>query len=114
MEKVIDAKGKKIGRVATEAALVLMGKDAPDFSKHTVASRKVHITNVALSDVQNKKIENKVYTRYSGYPGGLKHQKLGKLIEKKGLSEAFRKAVYGMLPDNRLRPILMKNLTVSE
>lgn len=115
MEKfTIDAKGKKVGRVATEAAHHLMGKSKTNFAKNTVADVEVEIVNAAKIDIHPKKFVQKKYKRYSGYPGGLKHTKLQDVIERKGHEEVLRKAVYGMLPGNRLRPLLMKKLSVTE
>jgi large subunit ribosomal protein L13 len=115
MEKyTIDAKGKKIGRVATDAAHHLMGKHTTSFSKNTVAEVTVEIVNASKVDIHPKKFVQKEYKRYSGYPGGLKHTKLQDLITSKGHEEVMRNAVYGMLPGNKLRPLLMKNLTIVE
>jgi large subunit ribosomal protein L13 len=110
----IDAEGKKLGRVASEAAQFLMGKKEAGFAKNTVADMKVTITNAAKADISEKKKKEKKYTRYSGYPGGLKYITLAKVIEDKGYSEAFKLAVYGMLPGNKLRDKMMKNLTVTD
>ena len=110
----IDAAGKRLGRVATEVATLLMGKHKPDAVKNTVASVEVTVENVRKLHISEKKREDKKYVRYTGYPGGLREMSMDKLIEKKGFSEVFRKAVYGMLPSNRLRAKRMKNLIVSE
>jgi large subunit ribosomal protein L13 len=108
----IDAGGKRLGRVASEAAVLLMGKDMPDFQKHEVAPVEVEIVNVAKINIDPRKQESKVYSRYSGYPGGLKQETMRKMIERKGHEEVVRKAVYGMLPSNRLRKQLMKKLII--
>ncbi|MBI2618446.1 50S ribosomal protein L13 [Candidatus Kaiserbacteria bacterium] len=112
MEHTIDAQGKSIGRVASEVAHVLMGKHAPSFEKRCVADVSVKIINSALLNISPKKILQKTYTRYSGYPGGLKTETLGRVILKKGHREVLRKAVYGMLPGNKLRSKRMKNLII--
>lgn len=114
MEYVIDAKDKKIGRVAQEAASVLMGKNDPSFEKHTLADNKVIIENASLADIPEEKKEEVKYERYSGYPGGLKFESMKRLIEKKGFGEVFRYAVEGMLPKNKLAKKMMKNLIVKE
>lgn len=113
-EFTIDATNKKLGRVATEAASILMGKNDPSFEKHTVSGNKVTITNASQADISEKKKAEKNYAKYSGYPGGLRFETLGDVIEKKGYEEAFRRAVYGMLPGNKLRAKIMKNLIVTE
>ncbi|MFC1731747.1 50S ribosomal protein L13 [candidate division KSB1 bacterium] len=112
MEHTIDAKGKKLGRVASEAAHVLMGKDKPNFEKHVVADVTVKIMNSETLSITPKKASTKIYTHYTGYPGGLRKQTLEEVKEKKGMEEVIRKAVYGMLPGNKLRGELMKRLII--
>lgn len=114
MEHIIDATGKVLGRTATKAAWLLMGKNRPDFERHKVSINKIHITNASKTRINPKKLKTVEYTRYSGYPGGLKKETMEEVIAKKGYSELYRRAVYGMLPSNRLRDRMMKNLTVTE
>lgn len=110
----IDAKEQKLGRVASKAAQLLMGKDGVDFAKNQVADVRVNITNASKLSIGEKKLENKKYKRYSGYPGGLKISTMREIVAKKGYSEVMKKAIYGMLPNNKLRPKMMKRLTVVE
>lgn len=110
MEYTIDAKNKKMGRLASEIAVLLMGKDKPGFRRNVVSSNTVTVENVDLLDIDPKKMDQKVYSSYSGYPGGLKQRSMVNVIEKKGHSEVLKNAVYGMLPSNKLRPLMMKNL----
>lgn len=112
--KEIDATNKKLGRIATEAAMALMGKDSPDYEPNKVNTEGVHIINASKVDLDDKKKDQKKYRWYTGYPGGLKERNLSELIEKKGVSNVFEKAVYGMLPDNKLRKLRMKKLKISE
>ncbi len=114
MQHVIDAKGKKLGRVASEAASILMGKNTPTFERNILADEKVVIENASLADISVTKLETKEYDSYSGHPGGLKYEKMKRLVEKHGYGEAFRLAIVGMLPANRLAKQMMKNLTVKE
>ena len=114
MEHIIDAQEKKLGRVASEAALLLMGKNEPSFKRNVVAKTKVKIVNTSKLSIPVSKLKNKEYTHYTGYPGGLRKNKMEKVISDKGHSEVVRRAVYGMLPANKLRSIVMKNLTISE
>lgn len=114
MNYVIDAKGKKLGRVAQEAASILMGKNTPDFERHILSGNTVVIENASQADIPVEKIETKEYERYSGYPGGLVYEQMKRTIEKHGYGEVFRLAVMGMLPANRLAEKMMKNLTVKE
>jgi large subunit ribosomal protein L13 len=114
LQHVIDASGKRLGRVASEVATILMGKDQSDAVKNIVIPVSVKVENVSRLIISEKKRNETEYTFYSGYPGGLRKVSMQKIIDKKGVSEVFRKAVYGMLPSNRLRTKRMKNLTISE
>ena len=114
MKHTIDATNKRVGRVATEAATILMGKTAPSFARNAVSEAQVHIVNASKANVDAKKLEQKTHSRYSGYPSGLKKEMLKRTIEKKGYSEIFRMAIKGMLPKNKLQAKMMKNLTVTE
>ena len=109
-----DAKGKKLGRLASQIAIILMGKDDPNFAPNKVASVKVMVENASKMDISEKKKEKKIYDHYSGYPGGRKEIPLKRLIEKKGYAAPLRNAVYGMLPKNKLRDLMMKNLEIKE
>ncbi len=113
-EFTIDAKGKKIGRLASEAAVILMGKNDPTFEKHKVSEHMVTIINAKDIVIDPRKMEEMKYAQYSGYPGGLRYETLAQVLEKKGIEEVLRRAVKGMIPSNKLRPIIMKNLTVKE
>jgi len=110
----IDARGKRLGRVATEVATILMGKDRPDAVRHQAASVKVTIEHASKLLIDERKRTQKTYQRYTGYPGGLRTQTLAQVAEGKGYAEVLRKAVYGMLPRNRLRAVRMKNLMIHE
>jgi len=112
MEYTLDAKGKKIGRFASEIAVLLMGKGLADFQKNQVADVTVTVVNVSDLDIDVKKLETKEYKKYSGYPGGLKIKKMKEVVAKKGYQEIIKKAVYGMLPANKLRAKVMKNLLI--
>lgn len=111
---VIDAEGQRIGRVASLAAMFLMGKHAPTFERNKITGVKVSIINASKADVNQKRMAQKTYARYSGYPGGLKMQKANDVIARHGYRDIFTKAIYGMIPSNRLRATRMKNLTIAE
>ena len=113
-EYTIDATGKKIGRVASEAAVILMGKKDPSFEKHMAADVKLTIENAGKLSIDPRKMQEMQYAMYSGYPGGLRFDSLEKVIEKKGCSEVLTRAIKGMIPNNKLRAVIMKNLTVKE
>jgi len=113
-EHIIDAKGKRMGRVATEAASYLIGKDSVEFVRHIAPDVVVKIENARLMDISEKKREMEEYQTYSGHPGGQKIEKLGRLATRRGYAEILRRTISGMLPKNKLRDVRMKNLTISE
>lgn len=113
-EYIIDATGKALGRVATEAANLLRGKNTPNFVNYLAPKITVKVTNASKLDVTQKKMRNKIYTHYTGHPGGLRKTSLTHMVEKKGWDEPIRKAVLGMLPANRLRAVMIKNLIITE
>ena len=110
---VIDATGKRLGVLATETAKVLLGKDSPDYARHLVADVTVEIQNINKLDVPEKK-KSEIYQRYSGYPGGLKSETLSHLANRRGYGEVVRRTVAGMLPNNKLKKLLLKQLVISE
>lgn len=114
MKYTIDATNRKVGRVASEAARILMGKDKAVFARNILSDVNVHIENASKLSVGEKKLEQKTYSRYSGYPGGLKKETMKRTVEKKGFVEVIRKAIHGMLPHNKLRPKMMKKLSITE
>ncbi len=113
-EVQIDASGKALGRVASEAAAALRGKNSPDYERHVSPTVRVSITNASKLDIGPKKLKEKIYHHYSGYPGGMKTETLANVTTKKGYAEALRRAIYGMLPGNKLKKIMMNNLTITE
>lgn len=110
----IDAQGKKIGRISSEAAKVLMGKNSTAYAPNIVPDVEVRIINAGKADVTDKKKDEKIYKHYSGFPGGLISTPMKRLIEKKGMSEVFAIAIKGMLPKNKLQAKMLKNLVVTE
>ena len=110
----LDAENQGIGRVATQAAVYLMGKNLPSFARNAIPDVKVVILNTRKAVIDDKKMETKTYSRYSGYPGGLRQPTMAQVIGKHGHSEIFKNAVYGMLPKNKLRDVMMNNLTITE
>lgn len=112
--KVLDAKNQKLGRIASEAAKILMGKHTPHYEPQRITGEEVHITNASHADFSEKKMKEKEYTRYTQYPGGLKFTTLEEMIAKKGYEEVFKKAVKRMLPANRLRDDRMKMLKITD
>lgn len=114
MKYTIDAQGKKIGRIASEAAASLMGKKSATFARNKVSQVTVEIVNAAKTDMSAKKKANDIYVTYTGHRGGLNEESLGELIERRGMEEVYRRAIRRMLPDNKLRDLRMKNLIIKE
>lgn len=112
-EYIIDATGKRLGRIATEAASVLLGKNSPEFAKNVVAEVVVKIENVSKLDISEKRGEEEFQT-YSGFPGGRRVETLSHLAGRRGYAEVVRRVVGGMLPKNKLHAPRMKNLVVTE
>ncbi len=112
-EHTIDAAGKSLGRVAAEAAKHLMGKTSADYTPHVRSDVKVTIINAAKISMRAKKRNAKIYTSYSGYPGGLKRESLSALAARRGAAEPVRRAVERMLPRNTFRNARMKNLSIT-
>ncbi len=112
MRYIIDAQGKRLGRIASEAAARLLGKSSPSFTRNTPSENAVLITNASQLALTAKKGTQTRYRRYSGYPGGFKESSLSELIEKRGIAEALRRVISRMLPRNRQRSRLIKRLTV--
>ncbi len=110
----IDAAGGSLGRVASEAASVLLGKKSANYLQNEVMPVEVEIVNAKQLVMTDKRIKGKEYTRYTGYPGGLRITSMANVLMKKGVGEAIRKAVDGMIPRNKLRKERMKRLTITD
>jgi len=107
----IDASGKILGRLATEVATILMGKKKPMFVPYLDTGDFVVVTNASKIKLTGKKMQNKTYTRHSGYPGRLKVETFDKLIVRKP-EFIIEHAVKGMLPGSKLGKAMIKKLTV--
>jgi large subunit ribosomal protein L13 len=105
----VDLAGQTLGRVAVEIAQILVGKNKPYFVRHLDCGDFVTVKNLEKIKVTGKKEEKKVYTRYSGYPGGIKKIALKNM----DLKKVLRQAVWGMLPNNKLRDIWVTRLKFS-
>ena len=112
--KTIDANGRTLGRVASEAAHFLMGKNKASYERHVYSGLSVKITNASKLRITTKKLAEIYHTRYSGIPGGLRTTFAKETAEKKGLKELIKLATYQMLPDNKLRRVMMKNLKIED
>ena len=98
---VVDAEGQILGRLATQIADRLRGKGKPGYTPHVDTGDFVVVINAEKIQVTGKKLDQKIYYRHSGYPGGLKERTLREQLERRP-AEVLRKAVKGMLPRNRL------------
>jgi len=108
---LVDLKGKILGRIATEIALRLSGKQKPNFVRNLDCGDFVVVINARAVKVTGRKEKTKLYGHYSGYPGGLKQKALWQVRQEKP-EEIIRHAVWGMLPTNKLRDQLMTRLYI--
>ena len=98
---LVDAEGQTLGRLATRIADTIRGKRKPQYTPHIDTGDFVVVVNAEKIAVTGKKLEEKIYYRHSGYPGGLRERTLAEELERRQ-TEVLRKAVKGMLPRNRL------------
>jgi large subunit ribosomal protein L13 len=108
---VVDAEGQTLGRLATEIATVLRGKNKPQYTPHVDTGDFVVVVNAEKVVVTGRKAEQKVYRRHSGYPGGLKETSYEQLMERRP-TEILRRAVKGMMPKNRLARQQLRKLKI--
>jgi large subunit ribosomal protein L13 len=109
--RVIDADGAILGRLATQAAATLLGKHKPSYTPSLDTGDPVVIVNAAKIKVTGKKLADKMYVRHSGYPGGFKAETLERLLARRP-EEVVRRAIRGMLPQNRLGEKMSRKLFV--
>src|SRR2546426_12650379 len=108
---VVDAAGKTLGRLATQIADTLRGKTKPEYTPHVDTGDFVVVVNAEKIAVTGKKLDDKLYYRHSGYPGGLRSRPLRDELERRP-TEVLRKAVKGMLPRNRLGRAQLRKLKI--
>jgi large subunit ribosomal protein L13 len=108
---VVDADGKTLGRLATRIADALRGKDKPQYTPHVDTGDFVVVVNAEKISVTGKKLDDKIYYRHSGYPGGIRSRTLREELERRP-TEVIRTAVKGMLPRNRLGRAQLTKLKV--
>jgi large subunit ribosomal protein L13 len=116
MEKkfyTIDATGGKLGRIASKAAGLLIGKNSTAYARNVVFNTEVKILNADKLDIAENKLGT-VYKRYSGYPGGLHEKSMAQIIEKHGKAGILKLAISGMIPNNKLKSKIIKNLIITE
>jgi large subunit ribosomal protein L13 len=108
---VVDAEGQTLGRLATEIAHILRGKNKPQYTPHVDTGDFVVAVNAEKVVVTGRKAEQKVYRRHSGYPGGLKETSYEQMMERRP-TEILRRAVKGMMPKNRLARQQLRKLKI--
>jgi large subunit ribosomal protein L13 len=108
---VVDAEGRTLGRLATQIADTLRGKRKPQYTPHVDTGDFVVVVNAEKVTVTGKKLDDKIYYRHSGYPGGIKQRTLREELDRRP-TEVIRKAVKGMLPRNRLGRAQIRKLKV--
>ena len=108
---ILDAKGKTLGRFASKIADILSGKNKPEYTPNADLGDYVIVINAGAINVTGKKLDQKIYYRHSGYPGGIKSRSLRKVIEETP-TEAVKSAVKGMLPKSKLGRQMFTKLKV--
>ncbi len=108
---VVDAEGQTLGRLASEVATIIRGKHKPQFTPHVDTGDFVIVINAEKVNLTGKKMQNKLYQRHSGHPGGLKTFTAAQMIQNKP-DRVIEMAVHGMLPKNRLGETLKLKLKV--
>ncbi len=107
----VDAEGKVLGRMATRIAVLLMGKDRPDYTPHVDTGAYVVVTNAEKVRLTGKKLQQKLYKSYSGYPGGLRERPAKEMLQKHP-EDVIRLAVRRMLPRTKLGRQMLRKLKV--
>ena len=108
---LIDADNKVLGKVSSDIATLLIGKNKPTYTPNMNVGDNVVVINAEKISVSGNKMKKKIYYRVTGYPGGVKSETLEKLLIRRP-TEAVRRAVRGMLPSNKLRKERMNNLYI--
>lgn len=109
----IDATGKKLGRIATQATALLIGKNLVEYARNKVFNVEVIIENAGKLDIFEGKLKT-IYKRYSGFPGGLYEKSMEQIIERKGKGPLLKLAISGMIPNNKLKSRIIRNLVIKE
>jgi large subunit ribosomal protein L13 len=109
--RFVNADGEVLGRLASKIALLLQGKDKAYFVSHLDCGDYVVVTNASKVKITGRKAKQKIYVRHSGYPGGFRKIVFEKQMEKDP-TKVIRKAVFGMLPDNKLKSKRLARLKI--
>ena len=108
---LVDAEGQNLGRLATKIAQLLLGKHRPDYTPGVMTGANVVVINAEKVDVYPTRLDSKIYYHHTGYPGGIKEISLRRQLEKFP-ERVIEKAVWGMIPKNKLGRRIYKNLHV--
>jgi len=108
---LVDAKGKTLGRLAAQIANILSGKNKPEYTPNADMGDFVVVVNASEVNVTGKKLDQKLYYRHSGYPGGIKSKPLREIMENSA-NDAIKSAVKGMLPKSKLGRQMLTKLKV--
>ena len=108
---VVDADGHNLGRLASKIAMILRGKYKPSYTPHVDCGDNVIVINSEKINLTGKKMDDKIYVRHTGYPGG-QRTLTAKVLQSKNPALLVEKAIKGMLPKNKLGAELFRNLTV--
>lgn len=108
---LVDAEGQNLGRLATKIAQLLIGKHRPDYTPGVLMGANVVVINAEKVDVYPTRLDSKIYYHHTGYPGGIKEISLRRQLEKFP-ERVIEKAVWGMIPKNKLGRRIYKNLHV--
>ena len=108
---LVNAEGKVLGRLSTELAKILKGKNKPTYTPHLDTGDFVIVVNAGKVTLTGKKLKDKIYYHHTGYPGGIKQMNAEKLLAKKP-TEMIRMAVKGMLPKNSLGRQMIRKLKI--
>ena len=113
MENItIDATNKKLGRLASEIAVILQGKNSSQYEPRLEGDNRVKVSNINKIEISDKKAKNKIYYRHTTQIGHLKKRTMKQVLEKQGPAEVLRRAVLGMLPKNKLQAKRIKKLVI--
>lgn len=110
---LVDAEGQTLGRLASKIAIMLRGKNKPNYTPHVDCGDNVIVINAEKVTMTGNKMQTKTYIRHTGYPGGQRSLTASELLAKKPIG-LVEKAVKGMLPKNKLGADLYRNLKVYE
>jgi large subunit ribosomal protein L13 len=110
----IDATGKALGRVSTEIASIILGKNTTTAARNSVVDADIEVVNASKIKISGDKFKTSVHKRYTGFPSGLRLPTLTEIASKKGYKELVRHAVEGMLPKNKLQKLRMQKLNIKD